>query len=126
MALQEDIEESRLDKATLNGLDGAAELIIASVDPAYLWAGGEDALPRNNQLCVFDQRSAPLFCTRPADGAAIVLFGDQRPIPSNQGVRRHQSPNLKESASADHLGPGSEAPSLSIGEQQTLSTELLA
>ena len=53
----------------LNGLDGAAELIIASVDPAYLWGGGTDALPRNNQLCVFDQQTVPLFCTRPADGA---------------------------------------------------------
>ncbi|MCH7825160.1 MAG: HD domain-containing protein [Acidobacteria bacterium] len=53
----------------LNGLDGGAELIIASVDPAYLWAGGADTLPRNNHLCVFDQLSVPLFCTRPADGA---------------------------------------------------------
>ena len=51
----------------LNELDGAAELIVASVDPAYLWGG--DTLPRDNELCVFDQRSVPLFCTRPVDGA---------------------------------------------------------
>ena len=51
----------------LNEPDGASELIIASVDPAYLWGG--DTLPRDNQLCVFDQRSVPLFCTRPVDGA---------------------------------------------------------
>jgi len=53
----------------LNGLDGDANLIIASIDPAYLWGAFADTLPRNNQLCVFNQLSVPLFCTRPADGA---------------------------------------------------------
>ena len=48
--------------------DPDAGLRVGSVSPRYLWGGGEDTLPRNNQLCVFDHRNEVLFCTRPADG----------------------------------------------------------
>jgi len=46
-----------------------AGLIVGSVNPRYLWGAGTDSLPRNNQLCVFDQSYEVLFCTRPADGS---------------------------------------------------------
>ncbi len=58
--------------------------------------------------------------------AAIVLVGDQPPVPSKQSVWRNQRGDLEELFSADCLGLGCEATALTIGEQQALSAQLLA
>jgi len=52
----------------IDAADPDAGLLVGAVSPSYLWAGGADTLPRNNQLCVFDQGHEVLFCTSPADG----------------------------------------------------------
>ena len=48
--------------------DSPGRLLVGQVDPRYVWAGGADTLPRNMELCVFDDQHQTLFCTRPADG----------------------------------------------------------
>ncbi len=48
--------------------DNPGRLLVGHVDSRYVWAGGADTLPRNMELCVFDDRNQTLFCTRPADG----------------------------------------------------------
>ena len=48
--------------------DDPGRLLVGQVDPRYVWAGGADTLPRNMELCVFDDQHRTLFCTRPADG----------------------------------------------------------
>ncbi len=58
--------------------------------------------------------------------AAIVFFGDQPAIPPEQGVRRYQGADFKETFSADRLGLRCKKATLTIGEQQAFPTQLLA
>ena len=67
-----------------------------------------------------------LGATSLAGSAAIVLLGNQPPIPSKQGVWCHQGADLEEPSSADCLGFGCEATALTIREPQALSAQLLA
>jgi diguanylate cyclase (GGDEF)-like protein len=43
------------------GAAASSPLLIAELDPAFLW-GGEELLPYSTQLCVLDEAHAPLFC----------------------------------------------------------------
>ena len=63
--------------------------------------------------------------TRPTDGAAVVLLRDQRPVPSQQGIWRHQGVDLEEPAPTNQFSLCREASSLGVGEQQALVAELL-
>jgi hypothetical protein len=83
------------------------------VSPARVVAGYSD-----DQLLDLDRC---LGTTNRAALAAIVLLGDQPPVPSKQGVWRHQGADLEEPFSADGLGLRGEATTLPISEPQTLS-----
>ena len=67
-----------------------------------------------------------LGAARPARLAAIVLLGDQPPVPSKQRVRSHQGANLEEPFATNLLGLGCEATALNVREQQALCAQLLA
>jgi hypothetical protein len=63
---------------------------------------------------------------RAALAAIVLLGGDQPPVPSKQGVWRHQGADLEESFATDGLGLRGEVTTLPISEPQTLSAQLLA
>ena len=68
-------------------------------------------------------------CPRATDRAAlaaIVLLRDKPAIPSEQGVWRYQSADLKEPLAADRLSLRCKAAALTICKRQTLPTQLLA
>jgi diguanylate cyclase (GGDEF)-like protein len=52
-------------------------------DPDYLW-GDPDMLPYQTDICVLDDRSRPLFCTRPIPDAERAMLGGR----ANDGTTR--------------------------------------
>jgi hypothetical protein len=57
---------------------------------------------------------------------AVVLLGDQLAVPAQDRVRRHDTGELFQRASADRSALRREPPPLAVGEAQATSTELLA
>jgi len=57
---------------------------------------------------------------------AVVLPSDQRPMPSQQGVRGHDGPQLLEHASAQYAGLRGQANPLIVGEPEPPRSQLLA
>ena len=64
--------------------------------------------------------------SRAAPQVAVVLAGDQRPMPREQGVRCHDGPDLRQRASTERLGFRGQADSLIVGEPEPPRSELLA
>jgi hypothetical protein len=56
---------------------------------------------------------------------AIVLPGDEVPMPGEKRVQCHQSPDLGQHAPADLLGLGRQADALIVGESHSAVPELL-
>jgi hypothetical protein len=62
----------------------------------------------------------------PAPEAAVVLMGDQSPMPREQRIRRDDGPNRRERPPAERLGFRGQADTLIVGESHSPGTELLA
>ncbi len=90
----------------------------SSVSPGRIFAGHpQDQLP---------DWGSSLGTTDTAALAAIILLRDKPPVPSKQGVWRHQGADLEEPISADYFGLRGETAALAICEKQALPTQLLA
>ena len=63
---------------------------------------------------------------RAAAEVAVVLPSDQRPMPREQGVRRHDGPHFLQRASTERVGFRGKADTLIVGEPEPPRSELLA
>ena len=79
--------------AALGKEKGAAD---SRVTPSWIVAGD-----MHNQLL---DLCGCLRATRFTDGAAVILLGDQRSIPSQQGIWRDQGTDLEKVFTSDRLG----------------------
>ena len=106
---------------SLSAYDLKAQVVERSSDsrvtPARVFAGHSD-----DQLLDFD---CGLRTTWPSFLAAIVLLGDQMPMPSKQSVGCDQWFEFEKSFSTDRFGLDRESTTLLIGESQPLPTELV-
>ena len=62
----------------------------------------------------------------PSPRVAVVLPGDEVPMPGEKRVRCHKSSDLGQHAPADLLGLGGQADPLIVGESHSPVPELLA
>ena len=112
-------QKDSLDRVTANLVTQVVERSSnSSVAPARVVAG-------HLQDQIFDLDRC-LGATGSAGLAAIVLLGDQPPVPSKQRVGCHQGANVEEPFAADCVGLGCEATALPISESPALSGQLLA
>ena len=65
-----------------------------------------------------------MWTARPAPVAAIVLRRDQLSMSAQKRVRRHERVEVPEGLSAEGLGLGREAATLSVAELETARAEL--
>jgi hypothetical protein len=63
---------------------------------------------------------------RPATAVAVVLPGDELPMPCQEGVRAHDGSDLLEHSPPLGLRLGGQAKALIVGEAQPARSELLA
>ena len=88
---------------------------MQEVAPSVLCGHADD----ENLDLLLDPRSS-----RPAFAAAVVLLGNQLPVPAKQRVRRNDGVELPQGRSAKLLGLGSQEPTLLVGEGDTPSPRL--
>ncbi len=75
----------------------------------------------------YDQGGDDLHDPRSAGGSTLVrpLLGNQSPVPAKDGVGSDEGRNFGESPSSDRLASYSKSSSLSIGQSEPSSAELL-
>ena len=109
-----------------NAGDGASADMVIEVGERTLDPGiAPRAVLRRHPDDALANHRGDRWPSRTAALVAVVLPSDQRPMPREQGVRRHDGPHLLQHASTECVGFRGQADSLIVGEPEPPRSELL-